>query len=173
MKVFLSLLFLFTALLPITTTAHGLGISLEAKSGEYIVDVDYDNLAVEINQPTRFNVRILDKDGLAVIFDMAEFSLAKDGTILHTKTLPRAKLGPTGTDYLFTNSGKYTINISFLKDNQEIGKADFTINIEVPNSPIIEWVIEQQSKIIGGSIIIGLGLISYVYFTRSKNTEEN
>lgn len=172
-KLFLSLFILLSALLPSLTVAHGLGISLEAKSGDYIVDVDYDNLAVQIHQPTRFNVRMLNRDGFAVIFDAAQFSLAKDEMMLHTKTLPRAKLGPTGTEYLFTDSGDYTINVSFLKDNQEIGKANFIIQVQIPNTPLIEWIIEQQHKIIAGSVIIGLGLISYVYFTRSKNTQEN
>jgi hypothetical protein len=170
-KFLYSLLVLFF-LFPAITLAHGLGVSLEKKSGDYLVDVDYDNLAVEIYQPTRFNMRLLDSQGLAVIFDQVQFSLSKDNQLLDTKTLTRAKLGPTGTEFLFTENGKYTITVNFQKDNQQIGAANFTINIELPNTPIVEWLISHELPIIGGLIIIGLAILTYVFFTRSKNTQE-
>lgn len=125
------LLAAFFALLPFGVSAHGLGSTLEAESGDYVVDVGYDAFSLVEDSPVRFSFELL-RRGESEEAEFAEVfvRIERSGRAVLAAAFPKAEFGETGLTFTFPSAGSYLLSASYSGLEGKIAEASFPLNVE-------------------------------------------
>ncbi len=148
---------------PSIADGHGLGISLEQISGEYLIDVDADVTKFISDEPINFSFIFWNKERTEKRdVDNVWVSIAPAGIFknIFGALLAEPDVGGFRLTTIFPKAGKYTMVIRLGKEgkqfDEEIAEATFEIDVENnPNEEIAQPKKQNYILIFVSGLIIG------------------
>ena len=111
--------------------AHSSGLSFEATSTPYIVDIGYDIVSFYAGESVRFDFTLKDeKTDDEETFDHVWIRILRDSKTLLATGIRKQEIGPTTLLFVFPLEGLYTLETSYRSaDGEDIAKATFPISV--------------------------------------------
>lgn len=155
---------------PFVALGHGEGQSIEKVVGEYLVELEYEELALTAEEPVRLDFKILNNATKEdVEFTDIWVRVTQDKKTLFASAIAKPDFGKVGMTYTFSDAGEYELNLRFQNKDKSIAEASFPLAIGVNEmskkesknmDTIVGWV--------GGGIIGLIAGFFLFYFLRKK-----
>ncbi len=117
--------------------AHIGGASLEARDGEYLVDIGYNAITLAPNQETIFNFTLIQNPG-SLDWDYVPYTsvkvVMKEPESVFEKDLPVEPPLTSFLVYTFPEAGEYAFTTIFNDANGELARATFPLTLKSPGA---------------------------------------
>lgn len=114
-----------------TALAHEAGRTLSARSGDYMVDVDYSVPFLMPGEETIFQFSLITKPGTLdwdyMPYDLAHVRILKGDEVVLDRELPAVPPSLAFTSFTFPEAGEYTLNVAFSSGGTSIADASFPV----------------------------------------------
>jgi hypothetical protein len=125
------LLIILALMMPMLSSAHGQGGTVEKVVGDYFVDAGWSEPILRAGKSSRFDFLLLKStDRSDADFNQVFVKITKNNSLAFVATLPRPSFGTAGMTYTFHEAGDYKFEITYLKDQQTVVATDFTTNVQ-------------------------------------------
>ncbi|MEN9621826.1 MAG: hypothetical protein RLZZ67_260 [Candidatus Parcubacteria bacterium] len=115
------------SLLPLTIFAHGDGLSLEQKVGDYYFDIGYSAEFIS-NEFIRMDLSLLKADTREDIpFSSAWVRIQKNNKLFFAGPIARGEFGKTGFSFIFPEEGTYKLFIRFEDRSKTLSESSFDV----------------------------------------------
>lgn len=147
--------------LPLIAEGHTAGASLEAESGNYLVDIGYDPEPLEAGTSALFDFSLLSRESQKVVVPYSHVWVrirdAEGG--IFASGIHRQAVGATTLLYVFPKEGVYTLEASFRGEDGEVAEASFEVSV-LPNSsqPFSESILFAPLMMLLGALFGAAGL---------------
>jgi len=141
---------LLLLVLPVSLSAHGIGVSYEENKDGYLIDIGHDEFIAAL-ESTRFDFQVYPLDISTVeneVFTDVWVTFTKDRQIYFAGGIHKPEYGATGFTYVFPEVGTYTVSVRFQNTGKTVVQTEFTLDIIAP--------LKEQRK---ANILVLLGLL--------------
>lgn len=127
-------LFVFTIFASVSL-GHGLGQTLTKETDKYRVELEYEALELIAEEPVEYAFRLIEKNSggeveKGVEFDSVAvriFDKSQDRGVFSTSIVAKDAIGLGPRAYLKLGEGEYTLNLTFVKGEDELAKESFDL----------------------------------------------
>lgn len=178
----LSVLLCGTLLLALVTTtlhAHALGLSLEEKVGDYLIDVGYDQALIAGEQILfDFNLYNQRRDGLqeAAEYSDVAFEVTLNGTTVFNRKVER-NAAKTFMTVVFPTSGQYGLHVIYYRGDEKFVETTFSLAAANGltgsrlNSPVD--IFEIALYVVGAGVCVAAGIGLLVSRSRKNKAAQS
>ncbi len=154
---------------------HGSGQTLTQAVGNYILDLEYESLALRAQEPVRMNFSIRWADPAHkpdLEFTDAWVSIIEANTkggfdpTVFAAPIFKAKFGPTGMTYVFPAGGIYEVAVRFENGDKTIAESSFELTVAHTPQPM-----NAMTALLGGLAGLGIGVLGVYMLGKRKNHE--
>lgn len=140
-------------LAPLASRAHGDGLSYEAETGGYFVDIGYDEaVAVE---PVTFDLGVFDaKSRDRVDFDYAWVRIDRAGEVVFAGPVSSMEFGKPGFTTTFPEAGEHVASVKFVDAGKTLVEASFPFQVRAA----------QEERRSGSLLVVGALAVAALFF---------
>jgi hypothetical protein len=148
----------------VSVMAHAGGLTLERRSGPYLVDIGFDQTVIAGDE-ILIDFALIENpdspDWSIKPYTLLQVGLTRNGKQVFSKDMPRQDFGKTFMVYTFPRSGDYELSARFMDRDTPLSDETFTVTVLPGQGTEIPWTAVGFAGV-GIAAILAMA----AYFTR-------